>query len=99
MAFQSQKSMDAATVHGVRPSGRSRRAFIALAPSRTTADHAGMGNGPGDEARPVVLRESSVVLGSLASGALSPKGARRVGRIGDPIRSVGALPVSVSRGL
>jgi hypothetical protein len=29
----------------------------------------------------VVLRESSLVLGSLASGALSPMEARRVGRI------------------
>jgi hypothetical protein len=38
-------------------------------------------DGPADEARPVVLRESSVVLGSLASGALSPTEARRVGRI------------------
>ena len=31
--------------------------------------------------RPVVQRESSVVLGSLASGALSPTEARRVGWI------------------
>jgi hypothetical protein len=56
-------------------------------------------DGPGDEARPVVLRESPVVLGSLASGALSPTKARRVGRIGRTIRSVSALPVSVSGGL
>jgi hypothetical protein len=38
-------------------------------------------DGPADEARPVVLRESSVVLGSLASVALSPTEARRIGRI------------------
>jgi len=40
-----------------------------------------MSDGPADEARPVVLRESAVVLGSLASGALSPTEARRVGWI------------------
>lgn len=33
------------------------------------------------QAGPVVLRESSLVLGSLASGALSPMEARRVDRI------------------
>jgi len=59
----------------------------------------GTGNGPAHEARPVVLRESSVVLGSLASGALSPTEARRVGRIVGAIRSVGVLPVSVSLGV
>jgi hypothetical protein len=34
--------------------------------------------------RPVVLRESSVVLGSLASGALSPTEARRLGQACHP---------------
>jgi hypothetical protein len=54
-------------------------------------------NGPADEGRPVVLRESSMVLGSLASGALSPIGgeAHRSDHE-DAIRRVGALPVSVS---
>jgi hypothetical protein len=42
----------------------------------------GIGNGPARVCRrPVVLRESSAVLGSLASGALSPTEARRLGQI------------------
>lgn len=81
----------------------SRRAFIALAPARTTGLETMTSDGPADEGRPVVLRESSVVLGSLASGALSPSGgeARRSDRRCATIRSMvdQALPVSVSRGL
>ncbi len=54
-----------------------------------------MGNGPAGEARPVVLRESSVVLGSLASGALSPNGgeARRSDRLHDDLE-VGGLGIT-----
>jgi len=63
--------MDAAAGGGrMRHAGVSRRAFIALAPAKTTVSKTMTSDGPTDEA---VLRESFVLLGSLASGALSPR--------------------------
>ena len=98
MAFHSQKSMDAAAVHQSPAVGSVAACVYRIGSHQDDGGHDGMSNGPADEGRPVVLRESSVVLGSLASGALSPTEARRIDRIAGPRSgALGALPVSVSR--
>src|SRR6266852_3352673 len=100
MVLRSQKLMEARSDFGREPCfGRSVRLSHWLPPGRSVISRPG----------PIVLRESSVVLGSLASGALSlsggeapesgPLAARpEVERtIGGDCAGRRALPVSVSR--
>jgi hypothetical protein len=70
--------MDTTAAHERPARGGSRRCVYRIGSRQDD----GQRDGPAGAAGPVVLRESSVVLGSLASGALSPTEARRIGRIG-----------------